>query len=503
MQDVPSPLPALSTAYQPLPSLYLGFLAIWAASGFSWAFSSWRSRHFQVNNLQWILALVPLIKALQMALSYSCVHLQTCSLWMSFGVYVTGILFQTASFVSFMLISHGYCIMCERLSIRERRTTAGLGCLLYLSLIGYKAAVPYFTVFLLINYFMSFYIIFRRTSQNLMVLREQLNFIEEEDIHSLHGALNTKYTMFKRFQGTMQVAVVAFIMVYMRADDTPDNYWFRVLVREWVQFCIFMIPEASLHLPVVPLMKSTWEIAMPPIYSVEMDAADFKGLVSDHWHVGVRLSIRERRTTAGLGCLLYLSLIGYKAAVPYFTVFLLINYFMSFYIIFRRTSQNLMVLREQLNFIEEEDIHSLHGALNTKYTMFKRFQGTMQVAVVAFIMVYMRADDTPDNYWFRVLVREWVQFCIFMIPEASLHLPVVPLMKSTWEIAMPPIYSVEMDAADFKGLVSDHWHVGVRTSHTNSSCPSQPLLVLVQNPSPKVSTAATASRLQLNKNNQV
>ncbi|XP_015694550.1 uncharacterized protein LOC102719639 isoform X1 [Oryza brachyantha] len=302
MQDASSPLAALSNAYQPLPSLYLGFLAIWAASGFSWAFSSWRSRHFeQANNLQWILALVPLIKALQMALSflfwYSCVHLQTCSLWMSFGVYVTGILFQTASFVSFMLISHGYCIMCERLSIRERRTTAGLGCLLYLSLIGYKAAVPYFTVFLLINYFMSFYIIFRRTSQNLLVLREQLNFIEEEDMHSLHGALNTKYIMFKRFQGTMQVALVAFIMVYMRADDTPDNYWFRVLVREWVQFCIFMyigwnfrIPEASLHLPFVPLTKSTWDIAMPTIYSVEMDAADFKGLVSEHWHVGVRTS---------------------------------------------------------------------------------------------------------------------------------------------------------------------------------------------------------------------
>lgn len=98
-------------------------------------------------------------------------------------------------------------------------------------------------VFLLINYFASFYIIFRRTSQNLIVLQEQLSFIEEEDIHSLHGTLNTKYTMFKyavfpngfisdakllkllyaeapyscfffrRFQGTMQVAAVAFIMV--------------------------------------------------------------------------------------------------------------------------------------------------------------------------------------------------------------------------------------------------------------------------------------------------
>lgn len=100
-------------------------------------------------------------------------------------------------------------------------------------------------VFLLINYFASFYIIFQRTSQNLVVLQEQLSFIDEEDIHSLHGTLNTKYTMFKyavfpncfihdgyfkafpdpkhlklylflffrRFQGTMQVAAVAFIMV--------------------------------------------------------------------------------------------------------------------------------------------------------------------------------------------------------------------------------------------------------------------------------------------------
>uniref|UniRef100_A0A804NF92 Uncharacterized protein n=1 Tax=Zea mays TaxID=4577 RepID=A0A804NF92_MAIZE len=351
-----SPLPSLSNGYQPLPPLYLGFLAIWAASGFSWAFTTWRNRHYhqvlsfpssrrdaqrvlhlcfvcwnvvcrskfsgrrsrnlaapfvrtrmQANNLQWILSLVPLIKALQMALSflfwYSCVQLQTCSLWMSFGAYVAGVLFQTASFVCFVLISHGYCIVCERLSIRERRTTAALGCLLYLSLIGYKAAVPYFTAILLVNYFASFYVIFRRTSQNLVALQEQLSLVEEEGIHSLHGALNTKYTMFKRFQGTMQVAAVAFIMVYMRADDTPDNYWFRVLVREWVQFCIFMyigwnfrIPEASLHLPAMPLVKSAWEITMPPpIYSVEMDAADFKGLVSDQWHVGVR-------TTEESGC---------------------------------------------------------------------------------------------------------------------------------------------------------------------------------------------------------
>lgn len=65
---------------------------------------------------------------------------------MSFGAYVTGVLFQTASFISFLLISHGYCITSERLSIPERRTTAALGCVFYLILVGHKAAVPYFSV---------------------------------------------------------------------------------------------------------------------------------------------------------------------------------------------------------------------------------------------------------------------------------------------------------------------------------------------------------------------
>ncbi|XP_072957829.1 uncharacterized protein [Typha angustifolia] len=293
--------PALDESYRPLPSLYLAFLAIWAVSGFSWTFNTWRNRHFQANNLQWILALVPLVKALQLILSfsfwYSCLNLQTCSLWMSFGVYVTGILFQTACFVSFMLISHGYCIMCERLSVRERRTTAALGCVLYLTLVGHKASVPYFTVFLMLNYLISFYLIFRRISHNLIVLREHLSFIEEEDIQTMHDVLNKKYTMFKRFQGTMQIVAIVDILVYMNVDETPDNYWFRLLVREWVQFCIFLYigwtfrtQEASPHFSVMPALKSNWDVAMPPVYSIEMDAADFKNLVSQEWHVGVPTS---------------------------------------------------------------------------------------------------------------------------------------------------------------------------------------------------------------------
>ncbi|XP_065023877.1 uncharacterized protein LOC135649449 isoform X2 [Musa acuminata AAA Group] len=251
------------------------------------------------SNLQWMLASIPLTKTLQLALSssfwYSCINLQICSLWMSFGVYVTGILFQTASFVSFMLISHGYCIIYERLSVRERRMTAALSCILYLTLVGYRAAVPYFTVFLLLNYSLSFYIIFRHTSQNLSVLHEQLSFIENEDTHAMHNALRTKYTMLKKFQGAMQFVAVVEAMIYLNVDETLDNYWFRLLVREWAQFCIFLYigwtfrtQEVSLHFSVMPALKSKMEMIVPPVYSIEMDAADFNDLVSQECHVGVQ-----------------------------------------------------------------------------------------------------------------------------------------------------------------------------------------------------------------------
>lgn len=74
---------------------------------------------------------------------YSCLYSNVCSLWLSFGVYVTGILFQTATFVSFSLISHGYRILCCRLSLSERRIVCGLSCVLYLTLVGHRASVPY------------------------------------------------------------------------------------------------------------------------------------------------------------------------------------------------------------------------------------------------------------------------------------------------------------------------------------------------------------------------
>ncbi|XP_031388465.1 uncharacterized protein LOC116201384 isoform X2 [Punica granatum] len=288
----------LDESYRPLPSLYLAFLLIWFVSTCCWTFNTYRNRHFQTNNLQWTLASVPLIKALQLSLSflfwYSCFYLQRCSLWMSFGVYVTGVLFQTASFISFLLISHGYCITCERLSVNERRTTAALGCIFYLTLVGYRASVPYFAVLLLLNYFFSFYTIFYHISQNLSALREQLTFIEDEDVHAMHDAVYMKYLMFKKFQGAMHIVAMAEIVIYINMDNSSENYWLRLLVREWAIFCIFLYigwtfrsQDLAPRFSVMPALKSKREIIIPPIYSIEMDAATFKDISNHKWHIGV------------------------------------------------------------------------------------------------------------------------------------------------------------------------------------------------------------------------
>ncbi|KAJ8773478.1 hypothetical protein K2173_004308 [Erythroxylum novogranatense] len=291
----------LDDSYRPLPSVYLVLLSIWLISACSWTFNTYKNRHFQTNNLQWTLASVPLIKALQLTLSflfwYSCFYRQICSLWMSFGVYVTGVLFQTASFVSFILISHGYCIMCERLSVTERRTTAAIGSIFYLTLVGYRASVPYFSVLLLLNYFISFCLIFHQISQNLQVLREQLTFIEDEDVQMMHDAVLTKYTMFKKFQGAMQIVAMAEAVIYINVDNFADNYWLRLLIREWAQFCIFVYigwtfrsQDLAPWFSMMPTVKSEREVTVPPIYSIEMDAATFKGFNCRQWQIGVSTS---------------------------------------------------------------------------------------------------------------------------------------------------------------------------------------------------------------------
>ncbi|CAH2036463.1 unnamed protein product [Thlaspi arvense] len=292
-------------SYRHLPVLYLTFLSIWSLSACSWTVNTFKNRHFQTNSLQWTLASVPLIKALQLTLSFlfwhSCFHHQICSLWMSFGVYVTGVLFQTASFVSFLLISHGYCITCERLSLTERRTTASLGCVFYLTLVGYRASVPYFAVLLILNYMISFYVIFHHISQNLSVLREQLSFIEDENVQAMHDAVYAKYIMFKKFQGAMQIVAMAETVIYMNMDNSSQNYWLRLLIREWAQFCIFLYigwtfrsQDMAPRFSVMPTLKPNENTIIPPIYSMEMDVKTFKEFRSQEWNIGVPIPYSKK-----------------------------------------------------------------------------------------------------------------------------------------------------------------------------------------------------------------
>lgn len=117
----------------PLPILCRRTDDSWSLSFIVW---EWMADHFVVMVVMNLLQLC----------RYSCLNLNTCSFWVAFGVFVSRIFFETACFIAFLLIAHGYCIMHEQLAVTDRRSIAGLASLLYLTLTGYKAAVPQFAV---------------------------------------------------------------------------------------------------------------------------------------------------------------------------------------------------------------------------------------------------------------------------------------------------------------------------------------------------------------------
>ncbi|KAJ9568350.1 hypothetical protein OSB04_004316 [Centaurea solstitialis] len=301
---------SINEAYWPLPYLYSSFTSVWLVFASCWIINTYLNRHFQVNRLQWTLASVPCIKSLQLAFSfffwYSCFYYQTCSLWMSFGVYVTGLLFETASIVSFLLISHGYCITSERLSVPERRAMAALGCVFYLILVGHRASIPYFSFLLVLDYLLIFFVIFNHITQNLSLLSEQLNFIEDEDVQEMHDAVYTKYLMFKKFKGAMHIVAIAEtarknlsfsiygFQIFINMDSSVENYWMKLLAREWAHFCIFLYigwifrsQDLAPRFSVMPTHKSRSNRIVPPIYSIELDEASFKDFSSREWQIGV------------------------------------------------------------------------------------------------------------------------------------------------------------------------------------------------------------------------
>lgn len=299
---------AWEESYRQLPCLFFGLLVTWMVLVCVWTLNTWTKRQWQTSNLQWVLTIVPMLKAIVLGLSfifwYSCLNLSTCSFWVAFGVFVTRIFFETACFVAFLLIAHGYCTMHEQLTITERRSIAGLASLLYLTLTGYKAAVPQFGVLVVLIYGLLLYVIVVHVARNLSALRAQLQQIQEEGIHMLHSAVYTKYTMFKNFQRAMLIMAVAEILMYGLADGIGKEYWVRLLLREFVEIGIFFYigwtfrsRELTPFFTVIPTLHPSGQRILPPIYCVEINEKQFNNLDHKEWHIGVPASISENGGT--------------------------------------------------------------------------------------------------------------------------------------------------------------------------------------------------------------
>ncbi|CAH9088561.1 unnamed protein product [Cuscuta europaea] len=298
----------IAESYTRLPFLYFSLMLVWFLSVCLWTYHTCRTRHFQINKLQWTLTSVPLIKALQLMLCFlfwsSCFYAHVCSLLISFGVYLTGVLSQAVTFVAFLIISHGYCITRESLSVFDRRTTASLGCVFYLTLIGYRASIPYFSVLLVLNYSILFYVIFSHIYQNLLLLREQLTIVENEDVPGMHDAIYMKYTMLKKFQCAMHIVAVAELAIFINMESSVDSYWLRLLIREWAHFSIILFigwtfKSKDLGSNFGVTLKPEGKRRLPPIYSIEMDGATFRDFNSHEWHIGVPTSSSKKGSLPG------------------------------------------------------------------------------------------------------------------------------------------------------------------------------------------------------------
>ncbi|XP_024367654.1 uncharacterized protein [Physcomitrium patens] len=289
-------------SYRPLPDLFFCIAVLWMLLVVVWTLNTWSKRRWQTSSLQWVLTAIPAMKSLVMSLSfvfwYSCIHLKICSFWVAFGVFVSRIFFETACFVTFLLISYGYCIMQEQLSLAQRRSAASLTSLLYLILTGYKAAVPQFAVLIVFIYAGLLYIIMAHIAQNLSLLREQLQQIQAEGVHMMHNAVHTKYIMFRKFQGAMLAMVVAEILVHAQVESVVNEYWMRLLVREMTEVIIFLFigwtfrsRERFPFFDVMPTSNSAVQRTLAPIYSVEMNEREFSKLDYKEWHIGVPTTV--------------------------------------------------------------------------------------------------------------------------------------------------------------------------------------------------------------------
>eukprot|EP00850_Spirogloea_muscicola_P013997 SM000098S25077 [mRNA] locus=s98:64646:67548:- [translate_table: standard] len=299
--------------YRPLPALFCGMFLVWASLACVWLANTWSNRRWQHNGLQWVLTCVPVLKSLVLGLSFlfwhSCLDLSTCSFWIAFGVFVSRIFFETAAFVCFLLIAHGYCVTHEQLSLADRRNIAGLASLLYLTLTGYKASVPQFAVLVLVIYCVLLGVIFQHAARNAALLREQLQQLEADGIAAMHAAVHTKYCMFRRFQAALVVMVMMEIVMHANAETATMQYWVRLLAREWAEIAVFAYigwtfrsRQPSPFYSMIPAAAPPAQRFLPPIHKIvpvattvgaaarllqELKESEYRSMEYRDWHIGI------------------------------------------------------------------------------------------------------------------------------------------------------------------------------------------------------------------------
>ncbi|KAE9453485.1 hypothetical protein C3L33_14658, partial [Rhododendron williamsianum] len=124
----------------------------------------------------------------------------------------------------------------------------------------------------------------------------------------------------------------------------------------------------------------------------------------------------------------------------------------------------------------------------------RKFQAVMQIIAVAETAICIDMSGSLENYWLRLLVRELAQLCIFLYigyvrtlwtfrsQDLAPHFSVMPTLKSKGQAKVPPVYSIEMDAATFKGFSSNEWHIGVPTAPSHGRTVKDSVLVIIQHP---------------------
>jgi hypothetical protein len=287
--------------YRPLPHLSLAFSLVWTLLACIWTINTWTKRRFQRSHLQWVITTVPALKALVLGLTYvfwySCLNLSTCSFWVAFGVFVSRIFLETTCVISYLLVAHGYCIIQEQLSLTDRRRIAGLTFLVYLTLTGYKSGIEQFCVLVMLMYLVLLCVIMAHISHNLVMLQEHLEHIEAEVGQRWHTGAYAMLVMFKKFRRAVALMVAAKLMMLSQGERFANEYPRQLVVRELVEVSILLYmgwivrsQEPTPFSTVIPILRSSRQCTLPPIYSVEMEEKDFNNFDIREWHIGVQTS---------------------------------------------------------------------------------------------------------------------------------------------------------------------------------------------------------------------